>query len=101
MEVRYENNSPWSNTEIQNNDYLDVLTIRPVPASPDDILYTVQPQYAFRPDLLAYDLYGTKNLWWVFAQRNMEIIKDPIFDLEAGIQIYIPKGDALTRVLGI
>jgi hypothetical protein len=37
----------------------------------------------------------------VFAQRNMEIIKDPIFDLEAGIQIYVPKGAALTRILGI
>jgi hypothetical protein len=101
MEVRYENNSPWSNTEIQNNDYLDVLTIRPVPASPDDILYTVQPQYAFRPDLLAYDLYGTKNLWWVFAQRNMDLIKDPVYDLKPGVRIYLPKGDELARQLGV
>jgi hypothetical protein len=31
----------------------------------------------------------------------MEIIKDPIFDLEPGVEIYIPKGDALTRLLGI
>jgi hypothetical protein len=51
--------------------------------------------------LLAFDLYGDKNLWWVFAQRNMEILKDPIFDLIPGIEIYVPKGDALARVLGI
>jgi len=31
----------------------------------------------------------------------MEILKDPIFDLVPGIEIYVPKGDALTRILGI
>ena len=97
----YTGTSPWFNTKTKNGQYLDVLRIRPIPAETDDVLYTVQVQYTHRPDLLAFDLYGDKNLWWVFAQRNMEIIKDPIFDLEAGIQIYIPKGDALTRVLGI
>jgi hypothetical protein len=51
--------------------------------------------------LLAFDLYGDKDLWWVFAQRNMEILKDPVFDLIAGIQIYVPKGAALSKVLGI
>ena len=65
------------------------------------MLYTVQVQYTHRPDLLAFDLYGDKNLWWVFSQRNIEILKDPIFDLIAGIEIYIPKGAALTRTLGL
>ena len=99
--ANYTGTSPWFNTKTKNGQYLDVLRIRPIPAETDDVLYTVQVQYTHRPDLLAFDLYGDKNLWWVFAQRNMEIIKDPIFDLEAGIQIYIQKGDALTRVLGI
>lgn len=97
----YSGTSPWANTTTQEGQYLDILKIRPIPAEGDDVLYTVQPQYTHRPDLLAFDLYGDKNLWWVFAQRNMEILKDPIFDLEPGIEIYVPKGDALTRVLGI
>ena len=99
--IRYESNSPWFDTRVIGDSYLDILSIRSVPSDDDDILYVVQPQYAYRPDLLAYDLYGTKNLWWVFAQRNMEILKDPIFDLIAGTEIYIPKGDALTRILGL
>ena len=99
--ANYEGTSPWFNTTIRNNQYLDTLKFRPIPAESDDVLYTVQVQYTHRPDLLAFDLYGDKNLWWVFSQRNIEILKDPIFDLVAGTEIYIPKGDALTRILGL
>jgi hypothetical protein len=77
------------------------MTIRPIPAFPDDILYKVQPQYAYRPDLLAYDLYGTTKLWWVFAQRNMDLLKDPVYDLIPGIRIYLPQGPALSQQLGV
>lgn len=97
----YENTSPWHNTIIRQNQYLDILQIRPIPAEDDDILYIVQPQYNYRPDLLAYDLYGSHKLWWVFSQRNMDIIKDPVYDLVAGIEIYLPKGPNLSRFLGI
>jgi len=100
MTIRYEQSSPWSNTPIIDESYLDILNIRPVPSSDDDILYTVQPQYAYRPDLLAFDLYGTKNLWWVFAQRNIDLLKDPVYDMVPGLQIYLPKGDSLSRQLG-
>ena len=54
-----------------------MLQIRPIPAEPDDVLYTIEPQYTYRPDLLAFDMYGDKNLWWVFSQRNIEKLKDP------------------------
>jgi len=97
----YTSTSPWHKTNIVRGQYLDVLTIRPVPAESDDVLYTIEVQYTHRPDLLAYDMYGDKNLWWVFAQRNMNIIKDPIYDIEAGVEIYVPKGEKLQRVLGI
>ena len=101
VDVRYETNSPWFNTNVTNNLYLDVLSIRSIPESTDDILYEVQTQYTYRPDLLAHDLYGTKNLWWVFAQRNMDVLKDPVYDLVAGVKIYLPQGDALSRTLGV
>jgi len=97
--ANYDNSSPWFNTKT-NGEYLDVLKIRPVPAESDDILYTIEPQYTYRPDLLAYDLYGDRKLWWVFAQRNMNTIKDPVYDIIAGTQIYLPKGDSLERLLG-
>jgi len=100
MTAVYKSTSPWHTTMTVNDQYLDILSIRPVPAADDDILYTVQPQYAFRPDLLAYDLYGTKDLWWVFSQRNMDILKDPINDLVPGVKIFLPKGPNLTSYLG-
>jgi hypothetical protein len=98
--TNYAGSSPWFATEIKNKQYLDVLSIRPIPASTDDVLYTVGTQYTHRPDLLAYDLYGSSKYWWVFAQRNMEILKDPVYDLVAGIKIYLPQGPKLRQALG-
>ena len=43
---------------MTNSGTLDILTIRPVPAYADDPIYTIEPQYNHRPDLLAFDLYG-------------------------------------------
>jgi len=99
MSVQYSDSSPWYRTSIVRN-YLDVLTIRPVSAELDDFLYTIEPQYTYRPDLLAYDLYGTKDLWWVFIQRNLDVLQDPIFDFVPGTKIYLPKNTSLKEVLG-
>ena len=96
----YKTNSLWADTLIENN-YLGILNIRPVSAEPDDYLYTIETQYTYRPDLLAYDLYKDAKLWWVFTQRNMDVLQDPVFDFVAGKQIYIPKGESLKQVLGL
>lgn len=72
-----------------------------VPAEADDLLYVIESQYKNRPDLLSYDLYGTPKLWWVFVQRNMSVIKDPIYDFMPGVAIYLPKKSNLTYYLGI
>lgn len=98
--AEYSKTSPWSKTE-QNNMYLENLAIRPVPSEDDDVIYTIENQYHNRPDLLAYDVYGTPKLWWVFVQRNMSILHDPIYDFTAGTQIYLPKKSNLETYLGI
>lgn len=98
--AEYGTSSPYAKTPIFQENYLDILEIRPVPASDDDILYEIKPQYAYRPDLLAHDLYGDKNLWWVFSQRNMDILKDPVNDFAPGTRIYLPRGDELTKSIG-
>lgn len=98
--ANYTNTSPWYKTTI-TQDYLDVLSIRPVSAEVDDFLYTIRPQYAYRPDLLAHDLYGEASLWWVFIQRNLDVLQDPIFDFVPGKQIYLPKNSKLKIALGL
>jgi hypothetical protein len=99
--VKYAQTSPWYETAFNNKQYLDFMQKRFVPADPNDILYQIQPQYTYRPDLLAFDLYGSSKLWWVFATRNIEILKDPIFDFIPGTQIYLPKKSTLNSVLGV
>lgn len=98
--ARYDKQSPYSTTP-QNNLYLELLEIRPVPAEADDFVYTIESQYQYRPDLLAFDIYGSAKLWWVFVQRNMSTIRDPIYDFEIGTKIFIPKESNLRRYLGV
>jgi hypothetical protein len=96
----YKSTSPWYNTN-SNSLYLELMSIRPIPAEPDDAQYTIENQYKHRPDLLAFDLYQSAKLWWVFTQRNMDVIRDPIYDFEPGVTIYLPKKINLQRFLGI
>ena len=100
MTAIYKATSPWRDTPLDQN-YLGFLQIRPVPAEPDDFLYTIEPQYNHRPDLLAYDLYKNSKLWWVFIQRNFDILQDPIYDFIPVTSIYIPKGESLYKLLGL
>jgi hypothetical protein len=100
MTASYNNTSPWYITPVTNN-YLNILTIRPVPAEPDDVQYTIGAQYQFRPDLLAHDLYGDSALWWVFTQRNLDVLEDPVFDFKVGRKIFLPKQSSLTQLLGL
>lgn len=96
----YIQSSPYANTP-QNNLYLELLEIRSVPAEDDDYQYVIENQYRHRPDLLAYDLYGNPKLWWVFVQRNMSVLRDPIYDFEPGTVILLPKKSNLEKFLGV
>lgn len=96
----YPATSPYYQTDIVNNKYLDVMTNRPVPAAVDDVYWQITPVYNYRPDLLAHDLYNDSRLWWVFAQRNPNALKDPYFDFTTGTNIFLPKAAALSQLLG-
>lgn len=98
--VKYSTASPYAETRINEN-YLDLYQKREIPQLDDDVTYTIKPQYTYRPDLLAYDLYGSSKYWWVFAVRNMDIIKDPVFDFVAGTTIRLPQKSTLDTVLGV
>lgn len=99
--MKLSNLSPYTNTSITSSGYLDILKPRPIPVAKDDILFEITSEYTYRPDLLAYIMYGSRELWWVFAQRNMDILKDPVFDFVAGTKIYLPQEKYLRSQLGI
>ena len=95
--VNYSSTSPYYTTD-QTTEYLQYLDFWNSPvllASNSDTVYDVTTKYQNRPDLLSYDIYGTTGYWWVFAMRNPDIIKDPIYDLKAGITIYLPSKSSL------
>lgn len=98
--AKYNNTSPYFETEEFAN-YLDILNPRTLTADSDDQVYTVERTYAYRPDLLAYDLYGSPRLWWVFAQRNPDQIEDPIYDFKPGVAIQLPKKENVLKDVGV
>jgi hypothetical protein len=100
MANTYTSKSPYYKTSLSKG-YLDVATFRNITSRADDPLYIVDAKYENRPDLLAYDLYNDSNLWWVFVVRNKDTIKDPVYDLVAGVQIYLPKLSNIQAELGI
>lgn len=99
--VSYPQTSPYYLTEIYNNQFLEVMTNRPIPMNPLDQYWTITTTYNLRPDLLAFDLYNDSKLWWVFSQRNPNTLKDPLFDFVTGVNIYIPQLPVLKTALGI
>ena len=99
--MNYTQSSPYYSTSVVNQQYLDVMSNRPIPGGPTDTYWQITPTYNLRPDLLAHDLYNNSRLWWVFAQRNPNTMKDPFFDFVTGTGIYLPEYSTLQQELGL
>lgn len=98
--TQYNSTSPYSNTP-QTSWFLDLWQGISIPIYDTDQPLTLPTMYENKPHLLAYDLYGSSRLWWVFAVRNPDVIKDPIYDFKAGIQIYVTDKDTLLSFLNV
>lgn len=100
MPANYSKSSPYYNTGTFGP-FLDILEYRAIPKIANDVEYRIDAMYKYRPDMLAYDLYGDSKLWWVFTSRNPNVLKDPIFDFVPGQIIYIPTKETLVSTLGL
>ncbi len=98
MAVTYQTTSPYYYT-TQTSTYLDLWNAPVIPSLSTDNIILLTDRYTHRPDLLSQDIYGTPRLWWVFALRNPDVIKDPIYDMQAGIEIRIPDKSSLQGIL--
>lgn len=97
----YPPTSPYCNTDTVNGKFLDIMVNRPIPAMLTDVYWEITAGYDLRPDMLAFDLYGDSKLWWVFASRNPNRLKDPFFDFVTGTGIYLPASATLNQALGL
>lgn len=99
MAATYNSTSPYYTTQYSQF-FLDKMTNRPIPKEDDDVQFTINNTYQYRPDLLAFDLYQTPTLWWVFYQRNPNTLQAPPLDFTVGTTIYLPKITTLKSALG-
>jgi hypothetical protein len=97
--VIYPTTSAYAATP-QSASFMGIYVHREIPTDSGDKPFTITVKYQNRPDLLAYDLYGNAGYWWVFCNRNPNVIRDPIWDFEAGKVIIIPSHNHLKATLG-
>ena len=95
----YDSTSPYYTTG-DSQFFLDTMTNRAIPILPDDLSFTINLTYQYRPDLLAFDLYSNPGLWWVFYQRNPNTLTKPPLDFAVGVEIFLPRIATLQTVLG-
>jgi hypothetical protein len=100
MTIAYDSTSPYFETGYSQF-FLDSMVNRPIPKEDDDLTFTINTTYQYRPDLLAYDLYQNAALWWVFYQRNPNTLTAPPLDFVVDVQIFLPKMTTLKTALGI
>ena len=95
----YNATSPYYTTGYSQF-FLDTMVNRPIPSQTDDLPFTINQTYQYRPDLLAFDLYDSAGLWWVFYQRNPNTLTKPPLDFVIDTFIYVPKLSTLRSTLG-
>ena len=100
MATTYKRSSPYYSTPSFGQ-FMDVIDYRTISKKIDDVIFTITNTYEYRPDMLAYDLYGDSGLWWVFRARNPNSLEDPLLDFRAGVTIYLPNQQTLTTDLGL
>ena len=99
MAIKFNKDSAYNKTGFTSW-YTSTMIWPKINNDPSDKIVILSKEYEKRPDKLAYDLYGTANLFWVFSIRNSFIV-DPIEDFIAGIEIIIPSKATLEKALGI
>jgi hypothetical protein len=96
---KYPASSPYASSN-QQSWRIGRYAHRDIPPASDDLVVVVETRHRFRPDLLSHDLYGSPAYWWVFAVRNPELRRDPVWALVPGLVISAPSRDYLSRVVG-
>lgn len=97
--VNYTNASNYYTTD-QTSWYLEFWEYRDLDEDDTDYYIVLDGKYEYRPDLLAYDLYGDVKFWWIFSIMNKNLLIDPIYDLTQGKLLRIPTKTRLNNTLG-
>lgn len=97
--MAFDKNSPYYETPFGSR-FIGNYVHRDIPADDSDYTITVENKYHERPGLLAYDLFGTRDLAWVFIVLNRDAMTDPIYGLQAGMTLTVPTKERLLGLMG-
>ena len=94
-------NSLWSKTGGSFKSCLGITTYFPLPLKyrftiPALGAYTIPPKFAQRPDLIAKEIYGSEDYWWLIYWASGII--DP-FGLVRGTEILVVDLSELQKLL--
>ena len=98
--AKFHSNKSFLRSAGTLGNFLDVNSLPKIRKSAYDEKFKITADVDGRPDLLAYKLYGTTELWWVFALRNPDVLIDPIRDFRAGVTIILPSGESVKQATG-
>lgn len=89
--------SQYTKTNITDDyvKYLDIWNPVKIVESANDVSMVIESKYHKRPDLMAFDIYGSPRLWWIFAIRNKDVLIDPIEDFVSGMSVVVPSVDTV------
>ena len=84
------------NEEIQDYDYLLTTTDMDALFDVDLIRYIIKDKYGERPDILAFDMYGDVDYWWLILLCNgMEKFED----FTVGKEILLPEPSSFNTAI--
>ena len=87
--VEFSEYSLYTNTPV-NQFYRGYYQPIDIPKDSSDLFILIPSEYHHKPGKMAYTMYGTARLSWIFSYFNREIISDPLFDFEEGLIIRCP-----------
>lgn len=84
--------SRYTNSQVFYYGKTNVLTFetykrKPIVTSPDDKFMVIPKGAEYRPDLVAFNVYGVPSLWWQLLQANNMM---DIWEFKSGTNIRIP-----------
>lgn len=82
---------------LSSGDIIFALRREVVGPDPSDSVVEVTQTMENRLDNLAYELYGSAELWWVIAELNH--IVDPMTEVVMGTQLRVPSKERLFNIL--
>ena len=95
----YNGDSFYANTDTIDF-YLDIWNDDINLSTTGDTSIEIHSKYNLRPDLMAYDMYGSPNYWWVFALKNKDKLIDPVEDFKTGLVITVPSRSGIRSLIG-